>query len=155
MKSLTLIMLLTAASPLVLAQKLTPEEYEVMKAAKPAEMSPFEKIVDRELPATIVYENDYVIAFIPLRPQAPVLYLIVPKKRINTARDITEADGPVLTDMFLAAKEVAKKFGVAQTGYRLAINTKRDVEQSKFHLHMHLLGGEFWSRCASEEIDPG
>lgn len=114
-----------------------------MRAKKLAEKSPFEKIVARELPATIVFENDHVIAFIPLRPQAPVHYLIVPKKRINTANDVTEADAVILAQMFLAAKEVAKKFGVDETGYRLAINTNRDAGQSEFHLHLHLLGGEF------------
>lgn len=125
------------------SQSLSVEAYNEMKAKKLAEKSPFEKIVDRELPATIVYENDYVIAFIPLRPQAPVHYLIVPKKRINTVNDVTDTDVVILGQMFLAAKEVAKKFGVDETGYRLAVNTNRDAGQSEFHLHMHLLGGEF------------
>lgn len=143
MKSLPITLLLSFSMFIALAQKQTPEEYEAMKAKKQGEKSPFEKIVDRELPATIVYENEHVIAFIPLRPQAPVHYLIVPKKRINTVNDITEADVTVLGQMFLAAKEIARKFGVAETGYRLAVNTNRDAGQSEFHLHMHMLGGEF------------
>jgi histidine triad (HIT) family protein len=125
------------------SQSLSIEAYKEMKAKKLAEKSPFEKILDRELPATIVYETETVIAFVPLRPQAPVHYLIVPKKRINTVNDVTEADLIVLGQLLLAAKEVAKKFGIDETGYRLAINTNRDAGQSEFHLHMHLLGGEF------------
>lgn len=135
-----LALLLSEAS---FSQTLSVEAYREMKAKKLAEKSAFEKIVARELPATIVFENDKVIAFVPLRPQAPVHYLIVPKKRFNTANDITEADADILAQMFLAAKEVAKEFGVDESGYRLAINTNRNAGQSEFHLHMHLLGGEF------------
>ena len=126
-----------------MAQSLSVEEYAAMKARKIAEKSPFEKIADRELPATIVYENDYVIAFKPLKNQAPVHYLIVPKKRINTINEVTETDVLTLGHLFLAAKVVAEKMGVAETGYRLAVNTNRDAGQSEFHVHMHLLGGEF------------
>lgn len=125
------------------AQKLTPEEYAAMKAGKITAKSPFEKIVDRELPATIVYENEYVIAFVPLRPQAKIHYLIVPKRRINTINDITEADVEIMGRLFLAAKAVAEKAGIAESGYRLAVNTNRDAGQSEFHVHMHLLGGEY------------
>lgn len=125
------------------AQKLTIEEYAAMKAKKVEEKSPFEKIVDRELPATIVFENDDVIAFVPLRPQAKVHYLIVPKKRINTINDVSEKDVELMGKLFIAAKAVAEKAGIAESGYRLAINTNRDAGQSEFHVHMHLLGGEF------------
>lgn len=126
-----------------LAQTQTAEEYAAMKARKVAEKSPFEKIVDRELPATIVYENDHVIAFKPLRDQSPVHYLIVPKKRINTVNEVTESDVLALGHLFLAAKIVAEKAGVEETGYRLVVNTNRDAGQSEFHLHMHLLGGTY------------
>jgi histidine triad (HIT) family protein len=125
------------------AQKLTVEEYATMKSGKLSEKSPFEKIVDRELPATIVFENEHVVAFVPLKPQARVHYLIVPKKRINTVNDVTESDVEVMGRLFLAAKAVAEKTGIAESGYRLAINTNRDAGQSEFHVHMHLLGGEF------------
>jgi len=125
------------------AQQKSVAEYAEMKAKKVSEKSPFEKIIDRELPATIVYENEYVIAFVPLKNQAPVHYLIVPKKRINTVNDISEADVLLMGHLFLAAKAVAEKAGVAESGYRLAINTNRDAGQSEFHLHMHLLGGTF------------
>lgn len=125
------------------AQQKSVAEYAALKAKKISEKSPFEKIIDRELPATIVYENEYVIAFVPLKNQAPVHYLIVPKKRINTVNDLTEADALLMGHMFLAAKAVAEKAGVSESGYRLAINTNRDAGQSEFHLHMHLLGGTF------------
>lgn len=127
----------------VIAQQKTEVEYADMKQKKLAEKSPFEKIIDRELPASIIYENEFVIAFIPLRPQAPVHYLIVPKKRINTVNDVSESDLIIMGHLFLAAKKVAEKTGVAETGYRLAVNTNRDAGQSEFHLHMHLLGGTF------------
>ena len=125
------------------SQKLTVAEYAVMKAQKESEKSLFEKIVDRELPATIVYEDEHVIAFVPLRPQAKVHYLIVPKKRINTVNDVTASDIEIMGRLFLAARAVAEIAGIAETGYRLAVNTNRDAGQSEFHLHMHLIGGEF------------
>ncbi|MEQ9301950.1 MAG: histidine triad nucleotide-binding protein [Cyclobacteriaceae bacterium] len=116
-------------------------EYNKKKEQKLSVKSPFEKIIDRELPATIVYENEYVIGFVPLGNQAPVHYLIVPKKRIPTVNDVTEEDAMMLGHMFIAAREIAKEFGVAETGYRLAINNNEDSGQSVFHIHMHLLGG--------------
>lgn len=133
-----------------IGQQKSPAEYEAMKTKKLAEKSHFEKIIDRELPATIVYENDYVVAFTPLKNQAPVHYLIVPKKRINTVNDITQADVLMMGHLFLAAKVVAEKAGVAESGYRLAVNTNRDAGQSEFHLHMHLLGGEFVGPMTNE-----
>ncbi len=117
------------------------EEYIRQKEQKLAVKSPFEKIIDRELPATIVYENEYVIGFVPLGNQAPVHYLIVPKKRIPTVNEVTEDDVVMLGHMFLAAREIAKEYGVDETGYRLAINNNEDSGQSVFHIHMHLLGG--------------
>lgn len=136
-----IVFLLVSSS--VFGQQKSVTEYAEMKAKKSAEKSPFEKIADRELPATIVYETDQVIAFVPLRPQARVHYLIVPKKRINTVNDMSESDVMIMGQLFLAAREVAKIAGVSESGYRLAINTNRDAGQSEFHVHMHLLGGEF------------
>ena len=143
MKYSQIIYLVVFSAATAFAQQNSPAEYQAMKQKKLNEKSAFQKIIDRELPATIVYENDYVIAFIPLKPQAPVHYLIVPKKRINTVNDVTKEDIMMMGHLFLAAKKVAEQFGVAETGYRLAINTNRDAGQSEFHLHMHLLGGEF------------
>lgn len=118
------------------------EDYEMQKIKKLAEKSPFEKIVDRELPATIVYEDEDIIAFLPLKLQAPVHILIVPKKRIPTVNDIKEEDIPLIGKMYYVAKLLAREKGIDESGYRLCINTNEDAGQSVFHIHLHLLGGE-------------
>ena len=125
------------------SQKRSVEQYKIFKDSSLKEISPFEKIIDREAPANIIYENKYVIAFSPLNPSNIVHYLIVPKKRINTVNDVTEKDIKILGHMFLAAKAIAKKFGIDETGYRLIINNNRDAGQSVFHLHMHIIGGKY------------
>ena len=116
-------------------------EYQIQKEQKLSTKSPFEKIVDRELPANIVYEDDEIIAFQPLGNQAPVHFLIVPKKRIPTLNDVQEEDALLIGKMVLVAQKVAKEQGVAETGYRLVFNTNEDSGQSVFHIHLHLLGG--------------
>ena len=116
-------------------------EYTQKKEVKLSKDSPFTKIINRELPATIVYDDDAIIAFVPLRPQAPVHYLIVPKKRIPTINDLEEEDVQVVGRMHLVARKLAAENGIADSGYRLSINTNEDSGQSVFHLHMHLLGG--------------
>ncbi len=116
-------------------------EYQLRKAEKIEKGSVFTKIINRELPATIVYEDDDIIAFVPLRLQAPVHLLIVPKKEIHTINDVSEEDTLILGKLFLVAKKLAKEQGISETGYRLAMNINEDAGQSVFHLHMHLLGG--------------
>lgn len=118
------------------------EAYLQKKAEKLAQKSPFEKIVDRELPATIEYEDESIIAFIPLRKQAPVHILIVPKKRIPTLNDLTDEDEAIIGKMFRVAQRLAKEKGIAETGFRTSFNNNEDSGQSVFHLHMHLLGGK-------------
>lgn len=137
MKKCLLFLLLTTSSH-VWAQSA---DYTQKKIDKLSKDSPFTKIINRQLPATIVYEDDEIIAFVPLRPQAPVHYLIVPKKRIPTINDLEEEDVHVMGKMHLVAKQLAIENGIADTGYRLSINTNEDSGQSVFHLHMHLLGG--------------
>ncbi len=117
------------------------ESYQEKKEAKIKEGSVFTKIINREIPATIVYEDEDIIAFVPLRLQAKVHLLIVPKKEIYTINDITEEDTLLLGKMFLVAKKLAKENGIAETGYRLSMNINEDAGQSVFHLHMHLMGG--------------
>ena len=117
-------------------------EYQKQKIEKIKKGSVFTKIINRELPAKIVYEDKDVIAFVPLRLQAPVHLLIVPKKEIHTINDITEEDTLVLGKLFLVAKKLAKEKGISETGYRLSMNINEDAGQSVFHLHMHLLGGK-------------
>jgi histidine triad (HIT) family protein len=116
-------------------------EYQLKKEQKLAKKSPFEQIIDRELSANIVFEDEEIIAFQPLSSQAPVHFLIVPKKRIPTINDLEENDAELIGRLFLVAKELAKEYGIAETGYRLAFNTNEDSGQSVFHLHLHLLGG--------------
>ena len=103
------------------------------------------------MPATIVYEDDDVIAFVPLRLQAPVHLLIVPKKEIHTINDATDEDALVLGKLFLVAKKLAKEKGIAETGYRLSMNINEDAGQSVFHLHMHLLGGKKLGPMVTQE----
>lgn len=117
------------------------KEYQKKKVQKIIKGSVFTKIINRELPATIVYEDEDVIAFVPIRLQAPVHLLIVPKKEIHTINDVSDEDIMVLGKLFLVAKKLAKQKGIAETGYRLSMNINEDAGQSVFHLHMHLLGG--------------
>ncbi len=101
----------------------------------------FSKIIRRELPATIVYEDDHVVAFRDIAPQAPVHILIVPKKPIPTLNDATEDDCWLLGHILLVAQRLARQEQIDQHGYRLVINTNSEAGQTVFHLHCHLLGG--------------
>ena len=117
-------------------------EYQKKKASKIENNSVFTKIINRALKATIVYEDDDIIAFVPLILQAPVHLLIVPKKEIHTINEVSEEDTLLLGKLFLVAKKLAKEQGISETGYRLSMNINEDAGQSVFHLHMHLLGGK-------------
>ena len=125
--------------------------YQTQKVKKIEQGSVFTKIINRELPATIVYEDDDIIAFVPLRLQAPVHLLIVPKKEIPTINDINEEDTMLLGKLFVVAKKLAKEQGVSETGYRLSMNINEDAGQSVFHLHMHLLGGKELGSMVTQE----
>lgn len=101
----------------------------------------FTRIINREIPAAIEYEDEEVIAFRDITPQAPVHILIVPKKPIATLNDAGEGDAELLGRMMLAARNIAAGKGVAENGYRLVVNCNADAGQTVFHLHIHLLGG--------------
>lgn len=101
----------------------------------------FEKIVAREVPANIVYEDDSIIAFRDIKPAAPVHVLIVPKKVIPRVAEAEAMDQAVLGHLLLKAAEVAKSLGLTQSGYRLVINNGPDAGESVPHLHLHILGG--------------
>ena len=101
----------------------------------------FEKIVAREIPADIIFEDDSVIAFRDIKPAAPVHALIVPKKPIPRIAEAEEMDQAVLGHLILKAAEVADKLGLTRTGYRLVINNGPDAGESVPHLHLHILGG--------------
>ena len=102
----------------------------------------FTKIIRRELPADIVYEDDEILAFRDINPQAPVHVLIVPKIEIATVNDIQPEHAELIGNMVLVAQKVAKQEGIAEAGYRLAINCNKHGCQLVFHLHMHLIGGK-------------
>jgi histidine triad (HIT) family protein len=101
----------------------------------------FEKIVAREIPATIVYQDDRVTAFRDIHPRAPVHILVVPNKAIATANDIADEDEALVGHMFTVARTLAREEGIAEKGYRLIINCNEHGGQEVFHLHVHLVGG--------------
>jgi len=101
----------------------------------------FSKIIRREIPADIVYENDDVLAFRDLNPQAPVHVLFIPKQPLATLNDVTANQAELLGQLLLAAADYAKREGFAEQGYRTVINCNEDGGQTVFHLHVHLLAG--------------
>lgn len=101
----------------------------------------FSKIIRREIPAQIVYQDELVTAFRDINPQAPTHILIIPNKLIPTVNDITPEDEPVLGHLFTVARIVAQQEGIADSGYRLLVNCLGDAGQEVFHLHMHIFGG--------------
>ena len=101
----------------------------------------FEKIIARELPASIVYEDDMVVAFRDINPQAPTHVLIVPRKSIPRIAEATREDQQVLGHLLLKAAEVANQLGLTQSGFRLVFNNGPDAGEAVPHLHCHILGG--------------
>ena len=106
----------------------------------------FSKIIRKEIPAEIVYEDDTILAFKDIAPQAPVHILIIPKKPLENVNDVQEEDAELLGQLFVVAAKLAKEFDVDESGYRLVVNTNRDGRQEVFHLHMHLMGGRLMQR---------
>ena len=98
-------------------------------------------IVAKEIPATIVLENEHALAFRDIRPVAPTHVLVIPKKHVVSITEATDADGTMLGQLLLLARDVAKKEGLDQTGYRLVTNNGESAGQSVFHVHVHVLGG--------------
>ena len=101
----------------------------------------FCKIIDKEIPSNILFEDEHVLAFEDLTPQAPVHILIVPKKHISTSLDIQEEDNELIGRMFRVANAIAKEKGIAERGFRTVMNCNREAGQTVFHIHLHLLGG--------------
>lgn len=102
----------------------------------------FTKIINKEIPANIVYEDDDVIAFKDIAPVAPVHILVVPKKEIATINDIKEDDAYLIGKVYLTISKLAKEFGLAEKGYRIVSNCNEHAGQTVFHIHFHLIGGE-------------
>ncbi len=108
---------------------------------KPDQHCIFCKIIDKKIPAAIVYEDEFAIAFEDLNPQAPVHTLIVPKKHIADIGSITIADRELIGHLFFIAKTIASKKKLDKGGYRMVINNGLDAGQTVFHVHLHLLSG--------------
>ena len=106
-----------------------------------AEETIFSKIIRREIPAEILYQDELVTAFRDINPHAPTHLLIVPNRLIPTANDVQPEDEAALGRLFTVAAKLAKEAGVDESGYRLIVNCNRDGGQEVYHLHMHLLGG--------------
>ncbi|MCH8256664.1 MAG: histidine triad nucleotide-binding protein [Proteobacteria bacterium] len=101
----------------------------------------FCKIISKDIPADIVYEDDKVLAFRDINPQAPIHILIIPHKHISTINDATTDDQELLGYMILIAAQIAKDNGVAESGYRLVVNCNAQGGQTVFHVHLHILAG--------------
>jgi histidine triad (HIT) family protein len=101
----------------------------------------FCRIVNREIPASIVYEDERVIAFNDITPQASTHVLVVPKRHISTLNDLQEGDDAIVGELVRRAAALAKERGIDAPGYRAVFNTNRDAGQTVFHIHLHLIGG--------------
>jgi len=101
----------------------------------------FDKIINREIPADIVFENDNVLAFKDINPQAPVHVLFIPKIRINTINDIQDNQSQLIGQLFLAARDYAKQIGEDENGYRVVMNCNDNGQQTVYHIHLHFLAG--------------
>ncbi|MGU9957004.1 MAG: HIT domain-containing protein [Arenicellales bacterium WSBS_2016_MAG_OTU3] len=109
----------------------------------------FSKILRREIPADIVYEDDLVTAFRDITPQAPTHVLIIPNKLIPTVNDVTPEDELAMGRLFTAARKIAEREGIAENGYRLIMNCGPDGHQEVMHVHMHILGGRSMGRMVA------
>lgn len=101
----------------------------------------FCRIIRKEIPAKIVFEDDTILAFEDIKPQAPIHILVIPKLHIEKTSDLKEANVHMVGELVLAAKRLAKEKGAEGSGYRIVLNCDKDAGQEVFHLHLHLLGG--------------
>ncbi len=105
----------------------------------------FCNIIEKKIPAKIVYEDDFALAFEDVRPQAPTHILIVPKKHIIDVHSMVVSDRELIGHLFFVAKSIAAQQGLDEDGYRLVINNGKNAGQSVFHIHLHLLSGRWFS----------
>ena len=101
----------------------------------------FCKIITREIPASIVYEDEHLVAFNDINPQGPTHVLIVPKRHIASLNDLAAGDDQIVGEMVRLAATLAAEKGIDASGYRTVFNTNRDAGQTVFHIHLHLVGG--------------
>jgi len=105
----------------------------------------FCKIATREIPGSIVYEDDHVLAFNDIKPQAPTHLLVIPKRHIESLNELTTGDDQIIGELVRRAAAIARERGIHSSGYRIVFNTNRDAGQTVFHIHLHLLGGRSMS----------
>lgn len=101
----------------------------------------FCKIINKEIPAKIVYEDEKVFVFYDINPQAPYHILVIPKKHISTLLDLQEEDKELIGYIYLIIKKIAQELGFAERGYRVVVNCKEEAGQTVFHVHFHVLAG--------------
>ena len=101
----------------------------------------FCRLIAGEIPASIVYQNDQVVAFKDITPQAPTHVLVVPRRHIATLNDLVPGDDALVGEIVRAAAVIAQESGLADRGYRVVFNTNAEAGQTVFHIHLHLLGG--------------
>ncbi len=101
----------------------------------------FCKIIKREIPASIVYEDDRMLAFNDINPQAPTHVLVVPKRHIESLNELVAGDDGMVGEVVRRAAAIAKERGISESGFRTVFNTNRGAGQTVFHIHLHLLGG--------------
>lgn len=101
----------------------------------------FCKIINKEVPSKIVYEDEKVLAFDDINPKAPIHILLISKEHFGTLNEIPEEKKDILSHLLLKARQIAQEKGIAENGYRIVLNTERDSGQEVFHIHFHLLGG--------------
>ena len=102
----------------------------------------FCKIIKKEIPSTIIYEDDKVIAFNDVNPVAPIHILVVPKKHIETLLDVTDEDNELISYIYQVISKIAKQKGFANNGFRVIVNCGKDSGQEVMHIHFHVLGGK-------------
>ncbi len=101
----------------------------------------FCKIINKEIPAGIIYSDEEVVAFNDINPQAPVHIIIIPKKHIERVSELKESNSALVGKLVLVAKKLAEEKNISDSGYRLVFNCNKDAGQAVFHIHLHLLGG--------------
>jgi histidine triad (HIT) family protein len=102
----------------------------------------FTKIINKEIPADILYEDELALAFSDINPQAPIHFLVIPKKLITTINDIQEDDKALVGHLYWVAAQLAEKHGFAQEGYRAVMNCNENGGQTVYHIHLHVLAGK-------------
>jgi histidine triad (HIT) family protein len=101
----------------------------------------FCRIANKEIASSVVYEDEDILAFNDINPQAPIHILLIPKEHFASLNAIPEEKGDILSSLLLKARQIAEEKEIAQSGYRIVLNTEKDSGQEVFHIHFHLLGG--------------